>query len=119
MRNPHERGHAMIEAALIFSMLMAIILGLFRVGGEMLTHHFVWYAAREATRYASVHGSKSGEPATSRSVETYVKQLAVGVDPAAVKVKTEWIPDNSPGSTVRVEIQSGEIRGSSQVTVLH
>lgn len=114
-----ERGSAMIEAALTFSMLIAMVLGLIHTGFKMMEYHFAAYASREATRYASVHSGQSAHPATAESVEHYVKQLAMGVDASAIRVTTQWTPDNSPGSTVRVDVQAGDSEAASQVVVLH
>ena len=118
-RAKNQRGSSMIEAALVFSLLMAIILGVFNIGQRLLAYHFVAYAAREATRYASVRGRLSPKPATPDSIERYVRQLAMGVDPASIHVLTKWTPDNAPGATVRIEVQAGDLKAASQVSVLN
>jgi len=114
-----ERGSAMIEAALVFSMLLTIMMGLVALGRDLLAYHFVSYAAREATRYAEVHGSDSRSPATPESIEAFVKRLAMGVDPSSIHVITEWKPDNAPGSVVRVQVKASGLAAASEVTVLH
>jgi Flp pilus assembly protein TadG len=109
----------MIESALIFSLLLTIIVGVLNFGQQLLAYHFVAYAAREATRYASVRGRLSASPATPDSIEKFVKQIAMGVDPASIHVKTVWTPDNEPGAVVKIEVRAGEMVAASQVSVLH
>jgi Flp pilus assembly protein TadG len=119
MRRTGEQGSVMIEAALVFSLLLTIMVGLADFGRYLLAYHFVAFAAHEATRYAEVHGSTSKQPATAESIEAYVKRMAMGVDPASLRVRTAWTPNNDPGGTVRVEVAVGGLTGRSEMVVLH
>lgn len=114
-----QRGSAMIEAALIFPVLITMVFGLVQFGQYLLAYNFVAYAAREATRYASVHGKDSAKPATAESIEQYVRNLAMGVDPARVRVTSAWTPDHAAGATLRVEVAVGDVKAASQVVVIH
>jgi len=113
-----EQGSAMIETAVILSLLMTILLGLVGLGRYLLAYNFVSYAAREATRYAQVHGASSKAPATGPQIESYVKTLAMGVNPVDIHVSSRWIPDNQPGGVVKVEVAVGDLKGASEVKIL-
>ena len=115
-----RRGSTLIEAAFVFPMLLAILLGLMDFTRYLFAYQFVSYAAREATRFAQVRGADSKTPATPESVDAYVRGLAMGVDPQAIRVRTAWTPDNTPGAKVRVEVSVGDRASSvSEVVVLH
>lgn len=119
MKKQTQRGSVLIESALVLSLLLALLVGMTELGRRLLAYNFVTYAAREATRYAEVHGAASPNPATAAAVERYVKGLAMGVDARELRVKTEWRPDNQVGSKVRVEVAAAGLSATSEVTVLH
>ncbi len=118
MRRGRERGSTLLEAALIFPVLMAVLLGAVDVSRSLMASNFVSYAAKEATRYAEVRGADSRTPATAESVANYVRGMALGVAPGDLRVTTIWTPDNRPGSRVRVEVAAGELKAGSEVVVL-
>jgi hypothetical protein len=53
----NQRGSALVEQALVLTILLAVIFGIIDSGRALYTYHFVSQAAREATRWASVRGS--------------------------------------------------------------
>lgn len=114
-----RRGSVLIEGALVLAVLLAVACGLVEAGRYLLAWNFVSFAAREATRYAEVHGASSRRPATPQDVERFVIGRAIGVDPSLIRVKTEWLPDSNPGSKVRVEVRVGDLAGTSESTVLN
>ena len=100
-----QRGSALIEGTLVTLTFLAMTLGIMDWGRMMLANNFVSYAARDATRYAMVHGSGSSHPAQASDLTTLVKNESVGLDPANITVSTTWNPDNSPGNSVTVSVQ--------------
>lgn len=54
-RNP-SRGQTMVEFALILPIMMFLLTGFFDLGRVVLAHDALAHAAREAARYAIVHG---------------------------------------------------------------
>jgi Flp pilus assembly protein TadG len=98
-----ERGSALLEGALSFTVFLMIVFGTIDFGRMVFAYNFVSYAAREATRYASVRGTTHAVDSTA--VTTFVTNEAVALDHSALTVTTTWSPDHKPGSTVQVQVQ--------------
>ncbi len=86
---------------------MTIIFGILEFGQAVWKYNTVASLAKEAARYASVHGSKSGTPADSAAVQTYVDSRTPNF---AVIARTTW-PDggttpNAPGNKVQVSVET-------------
>jgi Flp pilus assembly protein TadG len=80
-----ERGAAAVEAALMLSLIiLPLIFGIMDFSRAMYAYHFVAYAAREGSRWASVRGSTCAAPMTncgaaafsSTSIQTFVTGIA-------------------------------------------
>jgi|SRR5579872_4105967 len=97
-------GNAIVESALCFLLCMTIFMGIMEFSMGVFTYNFVSYAAREGARYAATHGSLSGSPATSNSIQTLIRNQAVALDPSLLAVSTTWNPNNTPGNTVAVKV---------------
>ncbi len=110
---PRQRGVALVEFALVSSLFFLVLFAILNLCLLFSTYHSVSYAAREATRWASVRGSTCGTtwpaacPATAANISNYVKNLNIWLNPSALTVTTQWIPNNLPGSQVNVKIQYG------------
>lgn len=101
----NEIGSAVLELGLVVVIFFMFVFGVMDFGRALYTYHFVSNAACEATRYAMVRGASSTQPVTSTDIENYVKSITPeGVDPNKLTVTTIWSPDDSPGSTVRVQV---------------
>jgi Flp pilus assembly protein TadG len=100
-----QKGSAIIEGACVTLVFLAMIFGIMDWSRMMFANNFVSSAARDATRYAMVHGSSSSSPALASDLTTLVKNEAVGLDPTKITVSTTWNPNNSPGSSVTVQVQ--------------
>jgi Flp pilus assembly protein TadG len=88
-----ERGSALVEFALVSTATLTLMLGIVDFGRALYTYHLVANAARSGTRYAMVRGSTctvSGCPATTDTIQTYVRGLAPGIDPNSLAVTTTW-----------------------------
>lgn len=97
-------GQAMVEFAIVVSLALALIFGIIQAALALYAYSFVSYAARSGVRYAMVHGNKSGSPATSSSVQSYVRGLAIALDTRSLTATATWNPDENPGSTVTVRV---------------
>jgi Flp pilus assembly protein TadG len=89
----HERGNALVEFALVSTAALSLMFGIVDFGRALYTYHLVANGARSGTRYAMVRGSScavAGCPATADAIQTYVRGLAPGVNPAALTVTTTW-----------------------------
>lgn len=69
-----------------------VLFGIFDFGIAAYTYHFVSNAAREATRWAIVHGANSDSPCTATDVENAIL-TPPGIDRAKMTVVTEWPGD--------------------------
>jgi len=102
----NDKGASILEFGLVVLVFYAFVFGVMDFGRALYSYHFVSHAAREATRYAIVHGAQSSAPATANDIAQYVKAITPdGIDPNAITVSTTWSPDNAPGSNVKVQVQ--------------
>jgi Flp pilus assembly protein TadG len=117
-----EEGGTLIEVAISFALMIALIVALFQISMALYASHFVADAAREASRYAIVRGSSScSNPnltdcnATSDEIQNWVRNLSYpGMDPQRLAVITSWpssddcypsaSPCNNPGDLVNVAV---------------
>ena len=124
---PSERGSTLVEFALTFILLMLFVLGISAFGHALYVYHFLSNSAREATRFASVHGSTcnddlscstTGGPATDSNsvVDDYVRtMIPPGVDSSQLTTSVTYplvsggptdcaSTKNAPGCTVQVQL---------------
>ena len=99
-----SRGQTYAEFMMVVLPAISLVFGIVSFAMTVYTYSFLSNAARDAVRYAIVHGSKSTSPATSDSIQTYVRNEAQGLKASAISVSTTWNPNNSPGSTVNVQV---------------
>lgn len=101
----NDQGVALLEFGMVILVFFMFVFGVMDFGRALYTYHFVSNAACEATRYAIVRGATSTDPATSTEITDYVKSMIpLGINPSDVTVSTTWSPDNTPGSSVRVQV---------------
>ncbi len=118
----------MVEFALTVTLFLVMLFGIVDFGRALYTYHFLSNAARDATRYAAVHGSTCNDdascsvanpdsgPANSANtvVQDYVKSITPpGIDPSKVVTTPVWpgngttgcpSSSNSPGCPVKVQV---------------
>ena len=105
----------MLELALCLSAFLLLTFGTMDFGWGVYAYNFCSYAAQDAARWASVHGSQSPSPATVADVQSFVQNEAVGLTTSLLTVSPCWsgvcpssgLPpagDNAPGSTVSVTV---------------
>jgi Flp pilus assembly protein TadG len=107
-RNRSTRGQTMVEFALILPIMMFLLTGFFDLGRVVLAHDALGHAAREAARYAIVHGSSPGN------------LCSVGPLPADVTAPTAspTCPHPSPSrESIRIEAREQAAVAGSIVTV--
>jgi Flp pilus assembly protein TadG len=98
-----ERGATMVEFALFFIVFLAVTLGIMEFGRAVWTYTTLAHAARQGARYAMVHGESN--PVSNDQVRDVVAKNAVGLDKSIIVVRTSWLPDNSSGSRVEVQVE--------------
>ncbi len=113
-----ERGSALVEFGLIMTVLFTMIFGIMDFSRAMFAYHYVSFAAHEATRYASVHGSTyttqcpTASPwvstnncqvsaSSTANVTNFVQSFAQGVYPTASLRAPARLPSPPPGREPR------------------
>ena len=100
----------MAEFAITVGVLLPLLVGIMAFSQAMSAYHFVASAARQASRYAIVRGASctgwaASCPASAGDIQTYVRSITPpGIDSNNLTVTTTWLPDNSPGSNVKVTV---------------
>lgn len=102
-RKHSQRGTVVVEFGLAFLVFLAAIYGIMEFGRIVASYNILSGAAREGARYAVVHGSASGSPASASDIQTVVRNWAIGLDANSVAVTTTWNPGNGPGGKVNVQ----------------
>lgn len=102
-RRSTQKGAAMVEFALTFVAILLILFGIMEFGRIIYSYNILACATKEAARYAIVHGSRSGSPATAAAIETQLERWTIGLDRSRINVATTWDPSNTPGSVVRIQ----------------
>jgi Flp pilus assembly protein TadG len=85
--------------------LIMLSLGTLEIGRAMLAYHGLSLAAFEAGRYAMVHGTGSGDPATVDGLRSLVTAQLHGVDPDELEPTAVWDPNKQPGSFVTITLE--------------
>ncbi len=102
----NDQGASLLEFGLVVLVFYTFVFGVMDFGRALYNYHFVSHAAREATRYAIVHGAASPAPATAADIAAFIQGITPSsIDPHAITVSTTWSPNNEPGSDVRIQVQ--------------
>jgi hypothetical protein len=102
------RGQAMVEFALVIPVFILLMVGIFDFGRVIWVNDTLSTAAREATRFAVVHGGKSVCPVGPPAVGTVIPPVSTSCpNPApsrqAIKdVAQKWAAGTSSNVTVSV-----------------
>lgn len=104
-----EGGQALVEFALAIPLLLLIVTGLFDLGRAVWQSNTLAYAAREGTRYAVVHGSRSAVPigpcvnCNEPTIGGVVTSAAIGVYNITTTVN---YPDGNNDRNSRVSVDA-------------
>jgi Flp pilus assembly protein TadG len=93
-----SRGQAYAEFAMTVLPTLLLVFGIISFGMVIYTYSFLSNAARDAVRYAIVHGSKSTSPATADDIQTFVRNEAKGLKSSSISVSSCWNPQTSPST---------------------
>jgi Flp pilus assembly protein TadG len=112
-RRNRRRGAAMVEATIVLSVFVALVLALLDLGTAVFRQQRVSEVARQLARKAIVQGvnapstlnggdwgknsaySYSGTGSSSDSIATTVQPYMGGMDPSKVNLKVVWTSGNS------------------------
>jgi Flp pilus assembly protein TadG len=115
-RRRAQRGQVLTEFGLVIPVALVLMFGTLDMGRALFAYDSVSNGARIGSRYAIVRGSTcavAGCPATSATVQTYVRNRTPGIDPSSMTVTANWpggnvgctstaTPYNGPGCLVTV-----------------
>lgn len=116
-----RRGAAMVEGALVLSVTFTLTLGAIIVALGVYRYNQVASMAREAARYASVHGGQyaldtGNAKATPSSVyTTIIKPLAIGMDTSKLTYSVTW--DDSSEMPIYLSNSTTNTYSRNRVTV--
>jgi hypothetical protein len=123
MRNRSSRGQSLVEFALILPILVLVLVGTLDLGRVVLANDTVSNAAREAARYAIVHGSQASSGCPAGPLPSDVEAPAASTDcpypspskDAIREVARRWAM--SGGNPISVEVCYGtNCSGDTDVT---
>jgi Flp pilus assembly protein TadG len=107
-RNKRRRARALGQAATEFAMVvplaLTILFAIVEFGLIVHAYTFASNSARDAVRYAIVHGSTSSSPATSTDIQNFVWAEAAGIDTSKLTITTTPASNWTPGSPVKVQV---------------
>ena len=105
-RARRRAGSTLVETAIILTVFLTLLFGIMEFGRALYTYHFVSNAAREATRFAAVHGetcntdadggscTPTGGPAgpsNTTPITNFVSNITPpGIIPSAVTTTPTW-----------------------------
>jgi Flp pilus assembly protein TadG len=103
-RHGRSLGQATTEFAMVILLALTILLAIVEFGLIVHAYTFASNAARDAVRYAIVHGSTSSSPATSTDIQNFVDAEAAGIDTSKLTITTTPTGNWTPGSPVKVQV---------------
>lgn len=115
LHSQRRSGATVVECALIYPVFFFLIFALIVGGVGIFRHHQVASLARQAARYAAVHGAQyakdTGLPAaTADSLRsTVIVPNAASLDPEKLSCTVSWDQNNWPYHT---DIVNGDIVGT-------
>ncbi len=103
-RRGASSGQSATEFAMVVPLALTILFAIVEFGLIIHGYNFATNSARDAVRYAIVHGATSLNPATATDIQNLVDGEANGIDTSNLSVTTTWTPSNQPGSIVKVQV---------------
>ena len=108
-RTTNDQGAAIVEMALVSSLLCAMLIGIFQISMTLYSYEFVTEAARDAARWAIVRGSQCSTNtksldhcgASSTDIQNYVNSLGFPYA-GSLTASATWcnVSVNAKGQTV-------------------
>ena len=127
MRRRYHRRRAatVVEVAVVAPATFLLLLGLLIGGLGIFRYQQVAHLARDASRWAAVHGSdyaqETGNPAAT-AADVYNQVIApnaTGLDLSKLTYSVTWNTSNSPYSTTTVNGQTTKVTNTVTVTVTY
>lgn len=100
-RQRRRPGAVLVESALIYPVMFLVMLGIILLGTAVFRYQQVAHIAREASRWAAVHGAKYAQEnkttaATPQDVyDKVIVPQAAGMNPSAITYQVTWDQTNA------------------------
>jgi Flp pilus assembly protein TadG len=94
----------MIEPAMATSLFLLLVMGIADFGRMGFAFNSIAFASHRAARWASTRGSASGHAAAVADIQANALSNVAALDNSQLTVGVTWSPNNSPGSSVQVQI---------------
>ena len=129
-----RRGAVTVEAAIVVPTVLFLLLAIILGGMGMFRYQQVACLAREAARYASVHGgdyqkdNSVTSPTVSQIQQQSVTPLAVGMASSNLSVQVQWLDcgqntltdwDSATHEVVSINSQGEYVNNAVKVTVTY
>lgn len=103
MRRRLRFGSAMVEGALIMTVVVFFICGIVDFARLVFSYNSLAFAVHQSARYAAVHGSSSKNPADTAKIDSIIKATMFGTPSATLSTVVTWTPNKDPGAKVTVQ----------------
>jgi Flp pilus assembly protein TadG len=94
-RRHWQRGATMVEFGLIASAFFMLIFGVIQMALAVFAYNSLCDAAREAARYAMVHGPSSANPATTSQIQQVAMNVAPNLNLQTSNITVSWPSDSN------------------------
>lgn len=115
LRRASSRGQSLVEFALILPVLMFMLMGFFDLGRVVLAHDALSHSAREAARYAIVHGGTIALYGGSWDGSCPAGPLPAGITPPAA---TSSCPYPSPSKEAIYQEAREQARAAGSIVTV-
>jgi Flp pilus assembly protein TadG len=99
-----QRGAVTAEFGFVLPLFLLLFIGTIDMSRAMFAYSTLTHASQKAARFACVRSSSSDNPASVDQIKARARQHIVGLNPGEVDVDTSYLPTNSPGGTVQVQL---------------
>jgi Flp pilus assembly protein TadG len=105
-----RRGAVAVESAIVLPIVIVVVIAIASGAYAVFTYEQIASLAREASRYASVHGQyHAQDTGTTATTATKIYQNAilprvVNIDPTKLTYSVSWNPDQKQNSYVTVTV---------------
>jgi Flp pilus assembly protein TadG len=110
LRPGYLNGQTYAEFMMVVLPTLMFIFGIISFAMTVYTYSFLSNAARDAVRYAVVHGSKSTSPASADDIQTYVRDKAQGINRALSWSRPTGTPTTAPEAQAMCKSATAIIR---------
>src|SRR5260370_33066244 len=100
-RRRRQRGGEIVEGATTFLVFFVMVFGLIDFSRMVWAYHQIAFGAREATRYAIVHGSPSGNHAAPSRISGIGPDPVLWASPNNLTTTLRYNPSHGPGRPVK------------------